>query len=160
MPKIINGLSQILVAEPTANGTLPADADFTKLCDTLRDSVKFNESEPSTETEYSDQDDAPIASFSEKGLMTVSFSTYDWDNDVLVALKGGTITNGKWHASTSRTNIVKAFRIVTDSGAIISFPRLKINCFFNAEFKKKNVSLLEVKCEVLAAMGNSSVIIS
>lgn len=159
MPKIINGLSQILVAEPTANGVLPVDADFSELCKTLRDSVKLDEAEASTEKEYSDQENDPIASFSENGAITVGFSTYDWDNAVLVALKGGTIVNSKWHAPTTRTNIVKALRIVTDSGATISFPRVQITARFNSEFKKKNVSLLEVKCEVLAAMGNSSVII-
>ncbi len=111
---------------------------------TYRDSASFVEDDPDLQDEYSDQSDDPIISIGSKGKKTIKVSTFDYSNETLQFLKGGTILNGQWVEPKGFPVIHKAVEIVTEDGLPFQFPKAQIITKFNAEYKKKGVALLEV----------------
>lgn len=152
------GLKQLLSAEPSVDGTMPAA--LTELCSTLRDSCDFTEDEPQITDEFSDQQDDPIQTFAVKGPTTLKFSTFDYSPEVLVKLKGGTILDGQWAEPVRMQDIHQAIRIVTMTDLFLDFPKCKVMTKFNSKLVKNGLMLLEVTLRVLSpAEGKSAILI-
>lgn len=138
----IFGTKEVLIAELKPDGTIPLDADFKELCKTYRDSVEIVDADPEIAEEFSDQTDEPIAVFATAGKTDIKFSSYEYTKEVLHKILGGTIVDSEW-TEGDLTGKEVAFRIFTDSGHRITYPKVKIFGKKNLKMKKKEVALLE-----------------
>lgn len=153
------GLSQILEADPLADGTFPLAAALNELCKTHKNSAEFVEEDPTYTPEYSDQQDDPIHEFVEKGGQTIKFATYDYTPATLVKLKGGTVLNDEWSAPVTQTAIYKAIQLKLDSGNSFKFPKCRITAKFNAKLVKNGLSLLEVTLRPVSPAADKPAVI-
>lgn len=137
------GTKIVQVAEVKPDGSMPAEADWTELCKTYRDSVEVVDADPEISEEYSDQDIEPIEIFVEPGKTDGKFSTYDYDPAILQKLMGGTVLDDEWTEGDNRGRDV-ALRFKTDSGHMIAWPVVKLFGKKNLKLVKKNVALIDV----------------
>lgn len=139
---ITYGLKSIKVGTPTTDGSMPTV--LTDLCRTYQDSMEFVEDEATTTEEYCDQDDDPIAVFTTRGGKSIKFSTFDYSNEVLQKLKGGTVVDGVWAEPAVMPEIFFATEMTTRTDFLFMFPKVKATARFNAQVRKNGVMLLEV----------------
>lgn len=152
------GLKKIRSAEPSADGTMPVLLE--ELCKTLRDSCDFVEDDPQITEEYSDQEDDPEEVFIVKGAKSIKFSTFDYSNETLVKLKGGTVVDGQWAEPAVMPVIYQAIELLTNTDLPIQFPKCRVITKFNTKLVKNGLALLEVTLRpVSPAEGKPAVLI-
>lgn len=142
------GLSKILSGEPTVDGSMPTS--MTEMCKTYRNSCEFVEDAPELKEEFSDQEEGAIVVFSTAGGKMIRFSTYDHAPETLTALKGGAVVDDKWAAPTGNVPIFKAISLVTDTGMVFDFPKVRVMANFNSKFMKDSLALIEVSMKPLS----------
>src|SRR5690625_2544057 len=126
MSTIFGIAGAVEIAPVELDNAMPADAEFTELCVTYRDSVEILDEDPEEAEEYSDQEDDPIASFIEQGKTRGSFDTFDFDPATLKKLfPNGTVSGDDFIFPRSNTGFETALRFSTDSGHTIAFPRVR-----------------------------------
>lgn len=158
--KKVYGLKSIKFGAPMADGSMPIAANMSELFRTYRDSAKFVEDDADLQEEFSDQSDDPVITLGTKGKKTIEVATFDYDPTVLMAMKGGTVVDGVWNEPANLPEIFKAVELETDSGTKVMAPKGRIFAKFNAEFKKKGLSLLEIKIVPnTPAPGKSAILI-
>lgn len=140
--RILHGCGTLQFGESTGIDAMPAE--MTDAFRTYRDSVSFIEEDSDIQSEYSDQSDDSIIDLETAGAKSIKLSTFDWSNETLQMLKGGTVVNGQWVEPKVKPLIIKAFRLPTADGTPFEWPKVQVFAKFNAEFKKKGVMLLEV----------------
>ena len=136
------GLKELNAAEVSADGSMPTL--LKELCRTYRGSAEFTEDDAQIKEEFCDQEDDAIEIFKTKGAKQVKFSTFDYSNEALVALRGGTIVDEKWAEPTDSASIYRAIELVTKNDGVFQFPKCLVLTKFNAKFVQDGVILLEV----------------
>ncbi len=151
------GLKTLEFGECTGEHSMPTamESKFR----TYRNSCEFTEDDPSVKDEYSDQDDDPFFSIVTKGKKSIKVSTFDYGNETLQFLKGGTVVDGQWHEPAGAPIIFKAVKIVTNTGLPFEFPKVQIVAKFNAKLTKEGVKLLEVTMTPMATSPESGTVI-
>ncbi len=140
----IFGTKEVEVAPVEATGLMPADGTFAKLCDTYRDTVEIMDDDPDIQEEYSDQQTEPIEVFTEEGKTKGKFSTFQFDTATLKKLfPTGTIVDGKFTFGKN-LGFETALRFKTDSGHMISFPKVKMFAKKSIGLQKKKLGLIDV----------------
>jgi len=135
--------SKVQIAPVETNGSLPDEENWVDLCRTYRDTVEIIDADPTVEEEYSDQEDDPIAVFTEAGKTEGKFSTFEFDNNTLADLfPEGTTVNGGFSASNSK-GFETAIRFKTDSEHVISYAKVKLTVKKNIRLQKKAVALID-----------------
>ncbi|QTE36027.1 hypothetical protein J3L18_23225 [Mucilaginibacter gossypii] len=96
----------------------------------------------------------PDESFTTEGLITLVFSTYDYDPEMLVAYKGGSITDDDmWAKPAYPPEIERSWQTISKDGYLVEIPRGKLRSKFNYEMKQDGVALLENTVTALKPRG-------
>lgn len=153
------GLKSLRFGEPTGTHSMPT-TDMEEKFRTYRNTCEFTEDDPEKKQEYCDQTDDPFLTIYTKGAKRVKVSTFDYSNEVLQFLKGGTVVDGQWFEPAGVPQIFKAVELITDTGLPFQFPKMQIFAKFNAKMQKDGVKLLEVEMTPMATEdGKGSVIV-
>ena len=153
-------LKALRLADPVEDGTMPLGASLKELFRTYRDTCEFTEEEGQDDDHYSDKDDDPIITFTEKGKKSIKVSTFDYSPEVLMALKGGSVVDNIWSEPAATEEIFKALQLETAPGVKFNFPYCRVRATFNAKLQKKGLALLEITFRPLSpAPGKPSVMI-
>jgi hypothetical protein len=162
------GLSGILVGDVPDGGGMPAPADLKQLARTLRGTANFTTEQDQTQDFYCEEyPDAPEESVaSEKGLKNLTFNIMEWDNDVLIAVFGGTTKTAtvadldgftyeveKFVPPRDQVEIEKSIRALTPYKVGIDIPRAKILARFIWNMARTEIAQVEVVARAMSPEG-------
>ncbi len=124
---LIHIVKKLRYGTPTGTDTMPVS--LTELPNTVKGSVTMDESDPTFQDFFEDQIESPIDSVEvEKGDVDFKASFYQFDYDMLAALKGGTsvaavpsTSPAKWKNGVVYQTKKLALQVETESGHYLNF---------------------------------------
>ncbi|MEO7212657.1 hypothetical protein [Mucilaginibacter sp.] len=122
---------------------------------TYKGTASLKEADPTVfDVESEEYPGQPDESFTIDGVITLVFSTYDYDAAQLVAYKGGEIAaDGAWEKPLQNPEIERSFQTIAKDGTLVEIPRGKLRSKINYEMKQDGVGLLENTVTVLKPTG-------
>ena len=138
---ILKGVSTLSIGVATALGAYPATTTAIK---TYKDSITLNNESANITKEYSDQVDAPIAVFSEKGDLKLKFKTFDYTPSTLLLFKGGTVLNDTYTPSGKYAAPVYVFVEMVYGGVWI-FRKCLCLANYDTNIKRNGIALLDIE---------------
>lgn len=127
-----------------------------------KDSYDWGGSEPETVDVNAEQvPGQPVLVLLQKnGTVEPQFNLIQLDAANMAAVLGGTVTNGKWSAPTTLTQISGKVKIVTVSGHTIEMPSVTVAANITGKLALSEVSKVQVKLKVaLPADGSAPITI-
>jgi hypothetical protein len=145
------GLLKIEVSDIAADGGL--GTAFAPLGKTYKDTADLQGADPSVTEHYCEESDDPEEIVETKGKVTVKWSIFDTDADVLVKVLGGTSAgtapNKIWSAGANATNIEKSIKITPKAGKVINIVRAKLVGKVNYKLTKSGIFMVDITATIL-----------
>lgn len=146
---------------------MPPEANMVQLGRTLKGVANFTTEQNTVIDFYCEEEPSvPVESVTgEFGLKNLTFNIFEWDNDVLVRIFGGTIkevtaivdgesrTVSKYVAPRGTVEIEQSVRAITPYKKGIDIPRAKILARFIWNFSRSEISQIEIIARVMAPYG-------
>lgn len=160
------GLKEMLFGDVNPEGGMPEE--LLQLAKTFQGTASFTTEAHQTQDFYSEEEpSAPEESIiTQPGLKQVRTNFMEWDNDVLVAVFGGSVdksqkvtvdgktyTVDKYKAPKDTVEIEKAIRIITLYDTVIDIPRTKVIARFVWNLTRTEIAQIEVTATVQAPYG-------
>lgn len=160
------GLKIAMFGDVNPAGGMPKT--MKQLAKTLKGTASFNTEANQTQDFYSEEEpEVPEETVvTEAGLKQIKLNFMEWDNDVLVAVFGGTtvmedvtieeVTYNveKYKAPKSTVQVEKAVRVITRHGnVVIDVPRAKIVARFIWNMTNTDIAQIEVTATAQAPIG-------
>lgn len=142
------GLQSLKMGNPDVDGGM--GTTLTDIGKIVQDTCDLVSADPTTDEEFSEQDDTPVMSFITKGIDTLKFSLFDCTAATLMKVLGGTVdgTSGAWNAPSDSPSIVQSIEITTKSGLVISIPSAKVLGKLNYQFRKRGLLKVDVTANI------------
>ena len=122
---------------------------FGALGRTREGTLQFNAADDQTQDiTVEEQDDPIMQTIASKGTLDINWSMVDWDDDVMMALFGGSVVNTQWQAPDQSPTVEKSLRITPKDGKPFTFPRVKTTAKVNYDSQGK-IFQLDVTCRKL-----------
>ncbi len=138
------GLCQILVADASAAGTMPAKADMTKIGKTYKDTANINQDAADVTEHFEEGKSAPEVRKKSKKIPKVTFSLMNPDPAMLAAYVGGTVdNNGDWGYDGDEVTANKAVYVETEQGLDFAIPNGDIEAVINGALSASGIVLVD-----------------
>lgn len=156
MSKYVYGLVTIKLGDVANDGTM--GTALTAIGDTVKDSCIFNETEATKTEFFIEESDDPVDSFtSQKGIETISWSTYNCSAQNLQRLFGGTVTGAgtvgdpyKWQPSDNQPEIEQSIEITDRKGNKLQVVRAKLTPKKAISFQATRLGQIDIVATILA----------
>ena len=161
------GLKIAMFGDVNQNGGMPDK--MKQRAKTLKGTASFNTEANQTQDFYSEEEpEVPEETvITEAGLKQIKLNFMEWDNEVLVAVFGGTIVTEdvtiegvtynveKYRAPNSTVQVEKAVRVISRYGVVIDIPRAKIVARFIWNLTNTDIAQIEVTATCQAPIGEN-----
>lgn len=138
------GLCQILVADASAAGTMPAKADMTKIGKTYKDTANINQDAADVTEHFEEGKSAPEVRKKSKKIPKVTFSLMNPDPAMLAAYVGGEVDNsGNWGYDGDEVTANKAVYVETEQGLDFAIPNGDIEAVINGALSASGIVLVD-----------------
>ena len=139
------GLCQILVADASAAGTMPAKSAMTKIGKTYKDTANINQDAADVTEHFEEGKAAPEVRKKQKKVPKVTFSLMNPDPTMLAAYIGGSVdgTTGEWKFDGDETVDNKAIYIETEQGLDFAIPNGDIEAVVNGALSASGIVLVD-----------------
>lgn len=138
------GLCQILVADASAAGTMPAKADMTKIGKTYKDTANINQDAADVTEHFEEGKSAPEVRKKSKKIPKVTFSLMNPDPAMLAAYVGGEVdNNGDWGYDGDEVTANKAVYVETEQGLDFAIPNGDIEAVINGALSASGIVLVD-----------------
>lgn len=138
------GLCQILVADASAAGTMPAKASMTKIGKTYKDTANINQDAADVTEHFEEGKSAPEVRKKSKKIPKVTFSLMNPDPAMLAAYVGGTVdNNGDWGYDGDEVTANKAVYVETEQGLDFAIPNGDIEAVINGALSASGIVLVD-----------------
>lgn len=160
------GLAKALFGDVNPAGGMPTE--LKQLARTLKGTASFT-TEADTVTNFycEEEPTVPVETVSsETGLKQIKLNFMEWDNDVLVAVFGGSVEKAqsvtvegkqysvdKYKAPREVVQIEKAMRVITKYNVVIDIPRAKILARFVWNLAADQIAQIEITATVMSSAG-------
>lgn len=152
MPKYAIGLATFKMGAIAGDGGM--GTSLVALGNTVADSASITTEEGQTQDFNIEEQDDPVMSIqSEKGKITINWSCYDVDADVLQKFFGGTVAAGPpkvWSAPDSTPILEQSIEITPKSGGKIEVVRAQVVARLNWALNKTRLAQIDITATVLA----------
>lgn len=139
------GLCQILVADASAAGTMPAKASMTKIGKTYKDTANINQDAADVTEHFEEGKSAPEVRKKSKKIPKVTFSLMNPDPAMLAAYVGGEVdNNGDWGYDGDEVTANKAVYVETEQGLDFAIPNGDIEAVINGALSASGIVLVDV----------------
>ena len=138
------GLCQILVADASAAGTMPAKASMTKIGKTYKDTANINQDAADVTEHFEEGKSAPEVRKKSKKIPKVTFSLMNPDPAMLAAYVGGEVdNNGDWGYDGDEVTANKAVYVETEQGLDFAIPNGDIEAVINGALSASGIVLVD-----------------
>lgn len=138
------GLCQILVADASAAGTMPAKSSMTKIGKTYKDTANINQDAADVTEHFEEGKSAPEVRKKSKKIPKVTFSLMNPDPAMLAAYVGGTVdNNGDWGYDGDEVTANKAVYVETEQGLDFAIPNGDIEAVINGALSASGIVLVD-----------------
>ena len=138
------GLCQILVADASAAGTMPAKASMTKIGKTYKDTANINQDAADVTEHFEEGKSAPEVRKTSKKIPKVTFSLMNPDPAMLAAYVGGEVdNNGDWGYDGDEVTANKAVYVETEQGLDFAIPNGDIEAVINGALSASGIVLVD-----------------
>lgn len=145
------GLKSIKIGEIEADGSMSTNLEI--LGETYQDSAEIVQADSEKTEIYSEEDTEPVEIIEIRGGITVKWSIFNVDPEVLKKVLGGKVTgtapNKVWEQSENDEKIERSIELITKTNNIVTIPRAIISAKFNWKVSKKGVALIDITGRVL-----------
>lgn len=159
------GLKAAYFGDVNPNGGMPKE--MKQLAKTLKGTASFNTEANQTQDFYSEEEpEVPEETVvTEPGLKQIKLNFMEWNNEVLVAVFGGTTKTEdvtidgktysveKYKAPKSTVQVEKAVRVISRYGVVIEIPRAKVVARFVWNLTNTDIAQIEVTATCQAPIG-------
>jgi hypothetical protein len=138
------GLCQILVADASAAGTMPAKASMTKIGKTYKDTANINQDAADVTEHFEEGKSAPEVRKKSKKIPKVTFSLMNPDPAMLAAYVGGEVdNNGDWGYDGDEVTANKSVYVETEQGLDFAIPNGDIEAVINGALSASGIVLVD-----------------
>lgn len=145
------GLSKIETSNIAADGGI--GTSFTALGKTYKDTAELVGEDPEVFEHFCEESDDPEEEIITKGKVTLKWSIFDTDADILIKVLGGTATgiapNKIWSAPATAPEVEQSIRITPKTGKVINIVRAKIRAKPNYKLAKNGIFLVDITATIL-----------
>ncbi len=139
------GLCQILVADASAAGTMPAKSAMAKIGKTYKDTANINQDAADVTEHFEEGKAAPEVRKKQKKVPKVTFSLMNPDPTMLAAYIGGSVdpTSGAWLFDGDEVVANKAILVETEQGLDFEIPNGDIEAVINGDLSTSGIVLVD-----------------
>ncbi|MDM1547378.1 MULTISPECIES: hypothetical protein [Empedobacter] len=135
------GLAKVMVAEVSADGTMPETSTMTKIGEVFEDSGSLEQEEGET-TEFKEEGNPiPKVVITKQGKITFKFNLMNVDPKMMADYIGGSVnvTSKEWEFDGKAKSVEKALYIQPEQGLYFKIPKASISAVLSGEMNQSNL---------------------